>query len=153
MLLGPGQAVRAAEPPTRPARKPQLDAEKANFERRIEACHRLKVIAFETGDRDLEREAEELERRAWLIYLQRTSSPAPLASVDPEQERQAARRLLDRLGPRETEATRKLLGETRSDPRALQKPSAAAPLHPRPADRPLRSISGEVHSITSGGEN
>ncbi len=47
------------------------DKEKADHFRRVEVCNRLREIAYQTKDLDLERKANHLEQRAFDLYLQR----------------------------------------------------------------------------------
>jgi hypothetical protein len=42
--------------------------------RRAEVCLRLRQIALDTGNEDLQRLADELEERAWAIYRQKTAN-------------------------------------------------------------------------------
>jgi hypothetical protein len=46
----------------------------AEWQRRVEVCYKLKQIALETGDQDLDRKADALDRRAWEVYVQRTGT-------------------------------------------------------------------------------
>jgi len=57
-----------------PALSPAQVRQQAYWEwqRRLEVCDKLKQIAFETGDRELDRKADDLDQRAWDIYVQRT---------------------------------------------------------------------------------
>ncbi len=53
--------------------------------RRQEVCLRLREIAFQTGDDDLSRKADELDQKAWEAYRQRISrlpTPTGVMSVD-----------------------------------------------------------------------
>jgi hypothetical protein len=43
--------------------------------RRQEVCEKLRQIALETSDKELARKADDLEQRAWDIYVQRTGGP------------------------------------------------------------------------------
>ena len=47
--------------------------EEAKLHRRQEVCLRLREIARETNDNDLERLAEELDQRAFDVFMQRTA--------------------------------------------------------------------------------
>jgi hypothetical protein len=47
---------------------------KTDLLRRQEICLRLREIAVQTGDEDLHRKADQLDQRAFEIYLQRTGS-------------------------------------------------------------------------------
>jgi hypothetical protein len=60
--------------------------EEAVLLRRLAVCEKLKQVAFQTNDRSLEREAEELDQKAWAAYSQRTAhlsaSDASLSFTD-----------------------------------------------------------------------
>jgi hypothetical protein len=47
--------------------------EEANFLRRIAACDRLKMIALETQDEELEKQADRLQLQAEMVYKQKLS--------------------------------------------------------------------------------
>lgn len=47
--------------------------EEAKLHRRQDVCLRLREIARETNDDDLERRAIQLDQRAWEVYLERTA--------------------------------------------------------------------------------
>jgi hypothetical protein len=47
--------------------------EEANFLRRIAACDRLKLIAMETQDEELEKQADRLQQQAEMVYKQKLS--------------------------------------------------------------------------------
>jgi hypothetical protein len=47
--------------------------EEAALMRRIQVCDRLKNLANQINDDELYRRAEELDQKAWAVYLQRTS--------------------------------------------------------------------------------
>jgi hypothetical protein len=49
--------------------------EKAVLDRRQEVCYRLRQIAYQTGDKALERMADQLDERAFALYQQRTGLP------------------------------------------------------------------------------
>jgi len=80
----------------------QREKEKANFMRRSDACLKLKQIALDTGDDELHRRAEELNDRAWSIYLQRTAAlpsvpgvandPPSMAGLDIPTPKQTSRK-------------------------------------------------------------
>jgi hypothetical protein len=46
---------------------------KADWERRTEVCLKLREIALESGDEDLLRKIEQLEQRAWYVYIASTN--------------------------------------------------------------------------------
>src|SRR5262249_13713033 len=46
----------------------------AEYERRDAVCRRLHLIALQTNDDELERRAEQLEQKAWEIYLRHTAN-------------------------------------------------------------------------------
>jgi hypothetical protein len=69
-------AKKADAPAPRPAAKDDTAAairrlEKAKLDRRQDVCRRLREIALETNDADLERRAEELDQRAFELYMAR----------------------------------------------------------------------------------
>jgi len=47
--------------------------EEANFLRRIAACDRLKLIALETHNEELEKQADRLQEQAQMVYKQKIS--------------------------------------------------------------------------------
>lgn len=98
------------------------DQEYKSFLRRQLAAIRLQEVADELNDPALRIQAQELEDRAWRLYLRRTGQAAS-SSVSPAEEREMARKLLE---------------ETR---KAAQPPSDrhVSDLGPA-AERPIRSI-------------
>ncbi len=50
-----------------------LAREQAAFQRRVAVCDRLREIAIETNDTELDQLAQELNARAWAVYKQRTA--------------------------------------------------------------------------------
>jgi hypothetical protein len=51
--------------------------------RRVEVCLRLRQVALDTGNDELQRQAEELETRAWEIYRKHTAHlPMPAQADD-----------------------------------------------------------------------
>jgi hypothetical protein len=93
------------------ASSPALARQKAYWEwqRRTEVCYKLKQIAIETGDKELDRKADALDQRAWEVYVQRTGAKGNLA---PDEQL-----LEDRLG---IEAQRSkgpgIMGQTTAGP-------------------------------------
>jgi len=74
--------------------------EQAAFERRSQVCLRLMDLANQQNDMELYRRAEELEQRAWAVYIQRTSH-LPISNLAVETDEQ----ILDRhLGDKKTTA-------------------------------------------------
>jgi hypothetical protein len=65
--------------------------EQEAWERRLQVCLRLMDLANQNNDDQLYRQAEELEQRAWAVYLQRTAH-LPSSSVRTESDEQ----ILDR---------------------------------------------------------
>jgi hypothetical protein len=51
----------------------ELAREQAAFQRRVAVCDRLREIAIETNDTELDQLAQELNARAWAVYKQRTA--------------------------------------------------------------------------------
>jgi hypothetical protein len=61
--------------------------EEAAWQRRAAVCDKLREIAVQANDPELERLAEELDGRAWEVYLQRTQQlPAARAKVDLDEQ-------------------------------------------------------------------
>jgi hypothetical protein len=52
------------------------------WQRRTEVCYKLKQIAIETGDKDLDRKADALDQRAWEVYVQQTGGAKGNLSPD-----------------------------------------------------------------------
>lgn len=73
-------------------RKREQDA----WERRLQVCLRLMDLANQSGDDQLYRQAEELEQRAWAVYLQRTAH-LPSGGVRAESDEQILDRHLGNL--------------------------------------------------------
>ncbi|MCI0355481.1 MAG: hypothetical protein L0099_10655 [Acidobacteria bacterium] len=90
--------------------------EQAKVLRRQQVCDRLREMAQELNDPQLDAQVQLLEQRAWFIYEQRTARPG-MAGLIPADESAAAGRLLRDTEPR------------------LPSASAAASL-----DRPIRSV-------------
>jgi hypothetical protein len=67
--------------------------EQAKFIRRQQVCDRLREVAIETGNVELEKQAQLLEQRAWLIYEQKTVQ-ARLPGLSPLESTEAAKKLL-----------------------------------------------------------
>jgi hypothetical protein len=51
----------------------ELAREQTAFQRRVAVCDRLREIAIETNDPELDQLAQELNARAWAVYKQRTA--------------------------------------------------------------------------------
>jgi hypothetical protein len=51
--------------------------EEAALLRRLAVCDRLKEIAYESGNEELQRKAEQLDQRAWAVYSQHTANFTP----------------------------------------------------------------------------
>lgn len=91
----PGPRLRSPVGPLSPeAMLAALDAEKDAYTRRLEVCHRLKEIALQSNNDQLEAKANELEKQAFATYRTRVSrlgmktggpvpaTPAALDSLD-----------------------------------------------------------------------
>ena len=52
-----------------------------DWKRRCEVCQKLRQIAYETNDDELDRFAERLDQRAWDVYLKQTGT-SPGLSLD-----------------------------------------------------------------------
>ncbi len=64
--------------------------------RRVEVCLRLRQIAEQTGNADLQRQAEELDARAWEVYRRQTAHlsmpvPAMLSGTKTVEKRPTAK--------------------------------------------------------------
>jgi len=73
-----GQPVKDAKADLDAARR--LRAE-LDWKRRAEVCQKLRQIAFEINDDELDRFAERLDQRAWDVYLKQTGG-GPGLSLD-----------------------------------------------------------------------
>ena len=79
--------------------------EEAALHRRWRVCDRMRQIALELQDKQLEQQADQLNERAWQIYVQRTSQFA----VGQQLKNQDEQILTDRLsGSRDDDAARLL---------------------------------------------
>jgi len=70
---------------TKPAApSPAVVRQKAYYEwqRRLEVCDKLKLIALQTGDQELSRKADALDQRIWDVYVQRTGATKGTLSPD-----------------------------------------------------------------------
>ncbi len=99
-----------------------------NFIRRQAACDKLRTIALETNDRQLELQAQMLEQRAWSIYQQRTGQ-AQIAELLPIDESAAIDRLLKRKPSADT-ATGGLAPDPRMSERPVRSVTASDPGSP-----------------------
>jgi hypothetical protein len=72
-----------------------LTKEQAKFFRRQKVCLRLRDIAQETNDQELERQADLLEQRAWYIYEQRTAKAKMTILLPPLSEKDAGSKLAE----------------------------------------------------------
>jgi hypothetical protein len=88
-----------------------MSREQAKFIRRQQVCDRLRDIAQETGNFELEKQAQLLEQRSWYVYEQKTQARMPT------------------LTPLETTAAAKKLMQDEPVARTI------------PSDRPVRSVS------------
>jgi hypothetical protein len=66
--------------------------EEANFLRRLAACNKLRELALQTGDDSLEQLADDLEKKAGVVYKARTSVLVAAASADSDQRTAAGKR-------------------------------------------------------------
>jgi hypothetical protein len=69
-----------------------LQDERAKFHRRSAVCQRLREIALETNDPELEKQADLLESRAWAALEQKTATV--LGKLTPMSEKDAETKLL-----------------------------------------------------------
>ena len=76
----PATAARPAAAPAEPAS--DFDKDQRTYLRRLAVCDKLREIARESNDEELNRRADQLEQRAWSACMQR-SGPMPVDdSVD-----------------------------------------------------------------------
>ena len=80
-------AARQREKDTAAAVRAQ---EEANLLRRLGVCNRLREIAVQTGDEALERQADELEKRAGAVFTARTTVLAGGKSLADDDQHVAA---------------------------------------------------------------
>lgn len=74
---------KAPAPPVSPAAKSRAEEtaaalraqEDANLFRRMAVCDKLRMLALETGDDSLEKQADVLQQKANSVYQQRTAAP------------------------------------------------------------------------------
>jgi hypothetical protein len=116
-------------------KKTPEEMEKLRLQRRLDACDKLKSIALEQNDAEMERQVQELENRVWAIYTQRTTSSTPSRSPENDAElRDLAKKMLNK--PNESALERKLMEPSRTGERLEAE------------RRPVRA----VNSPTDGGE-
>lgn len=75
-----------APPPRSPAAE-RREREEATLLRRLEVCDRLRKVARDTADPDLERLAQQLDTRAWDVYKDRTARLPGAAALEPDEDR------------------------------------------------------------------
>lgn len=79
----PTSRPKPPPPPLNPAAKSRAEEtaaavraqEDANLLRRMAVCDKLRLLALETGDESLEKQADQLQQKANSVYQQRTSAP------------------------------------------------------------------------------
>ncbi|MGL6075743.1 MAG: hypothetical protein ACRC8S_16425 [Fimbriiglobus sp.] len=64
-----------------------LKAEQQAWDRRLEVCHKLRVLAAETNNDKLAAEADDLERQATALYHQRSARLGVKAPLRPSADR------------------------------------------------------------------
>ena len=52
----------------------------------MKACDKLRGIAQDTNDSELERMVDQLEERAYAVFLQRTATPASSSSFESDEK-------------------------------------------------------------------
>jgi len=92
--------AKADAPAPRPSARSQSAAhyralEQAKLRRRQDVCLRLREVARETRDEDLERKALQLDQRAWEVYLERTRNLPGAESDEESAESSPTRRTGD----------------------------------------------------------
>jgi hypothetical protein len=93
--------------------------------RRMEVCDRLRMIAFQTSNEELLRQADALEARARDIYNRQTAqlslnAPAPEPSANADEKKLTARQTSRAGGAADQELATALPSPRRSPPAALQ---------------------------------
>jgi hypothetical protein len=93
--------------------------------RRMEVCDRLRMIAFQTSNETLLRQADELEARARDIYNRQTAhlsapAPAPELSANADEKKLTARQTSRADGAADKELATALPAPRRSPPAGLQ---------------------------------
>jgi len=93
-----GPTAANAPPTPSPAQaRATFEREQQILLRRQKVCDQLRQIALEGGNADLERQADELDERAFAVFQQRTAGLAAVAGRKPAADRpQADRRTADR---------------------------------------------------------
>jgi hypothetical protein len=108
------ERVREEEAEVRPTKVDETAAnravEEAAYLRRLQVCTKLREVAVQTNDVDLERLVDQLEERVWNVYAQRTlnlsAGKANLESAGGPAEKKAAATASKRPSRRsESEAT------------------------------------------------
>jgi hypothetical protein len=92
--------------PVKPApdRRAARNREEAVLLRRLAVCDKLKQVALQNGDAELERQADQLDARAWEVYNQRIANlpggkPEEGLDKDLDKAEQNAAQKLDRTAP------------------------------------------------------
>jgi hypothetical protein len=80
----------------------ELAREQAAFQRRVAVCDRLREVAIETNDTELDQMAQELNARAWAVYKQRTAKLEAAPREKDLDERILDKKLGIDLAPEET---------------------------------------------------
>jgi hypothetical protein len=75
--------------PAAPAPAETISA-KEEWQRRVEVCDKLRLIAAETGDDDLKRRADQLDARAWDAYVRKTGARPILGDDSATEESRSA---------------------------------------------------------------
>lgn len=74
--------------------------EEANFLRRIAACDRLKLIALETHNEELENQADRLQQQAEMVYKQKLSRLPGAKLPDAPEPRGETKQVVKQEGKR-----------------------------------------------------
>jgi hypothetical protein len=91
--------------------------------RRVEVCLRLRQIAEDTGNAELQRQAEEMDARAWEIYRQQTAR-LPISDTAADRESMTlSKKPVRKMRSAETASSEK--GSENATP-ALNRPSRSA---------------------------
>ena len=101
----PKKTDKTGTVPPNPSLSPAASArarEQAAFQRRVAVCDRLREIAIETNNTELDQLAQELNARAWAVYKQRTAKlEAPAKEKDLDEQILDKKLGID-LGPEDT---------------------------------------------------
>jgi hypothetical protein len=93
----PPTETASTETPAKPSpatARAILDREQQILLRRQMACDRLREIALEAGNTEMERQADQLSEQAFAVFQQRTTGLAAIAAEEKDKAVRAASRTL-----------------------------------------------------------